>query len=45
MLNFNIIANEIERGNQLLILLLDVVIKTHSYEDMEDEKKRLDELR
>ena len=30
---------------ELLILLIDIVIKTHGYENLEEYKKRLDELR
>ena len=45
MLSFNAIGHEMARGNALLVLLIDVVIETHNYEDMEPFRKRLAELK
>ena len=45
MLTWDHMQKQLLRGNELLVLLIDVVIDTHNYEDMTDFRKRLNTLR
>lgn len=44
MINLNKLQSEIEKGNKLLALLVEIVIDTHNYEPMEKFRERLKEL-